>query len=149
MVTSSNPYIDKFFYYDKDLIRVINDLKREDYDYVIDLDNNFRSVKVKRSLKRRYGLIVGLHLDHWNTPLSTWFRYCNRLFRPRLLLCGNHLSCLRRDIHPVLLLLAKTNSLFNSDVTIHNGRHEEVPVDNHGQFSWIIGVSGIWSMVEC
>lgn len=88
-------------------------------------------------------------MDHWNTPLFTRVRYCNRIFHPRLLLCRNHLSCLRRDIHLVLLLLAKTNSIFNSDVTIHNGCHEEVSVNDNGQFSRIIGVSGIWSVVEC
>src|SRR6476620_1512282 len=49
-VTISNPYVDKFFYYDKDIDVVINQLKHEQYDYVIDLHNNFRSNKVKRSL---------------------------------------------------------------------------------------------------
>lgn len=50
MVTASNPYIDKFFYYDKNLDEVIEQLKKEEYDYVIDLHNNFRSFKVKRAL---------------------------------------------------------------------------------------------------
>jgi ADP-heptose:LPS heptosyltransferase len=63
MVTSSNPYIDKFFYYDKDLNEVIDQLKKEDYDYVIDLHNNFRSVKVKRSLKKKYFTIDKLTVE--------------------------------------------------------------------------------------
>lgn len=49
-VTVANPYVDKFFYYDKDISEVIESLKTEEYDYVIDLHNNFRSNKVKRSL---------------------------------------------------------------------------------------------------
>jgi ADP-heptose:LPS heptosyltransferase len=49
-VTIANPYIDKFFYYDTDITSVIDQLKNEDYDYVIDLHNNFRSNKVKRAL---------------------------------------------------------------------------------------------------
>ncbi len=49
-VTVANPYVDKFFYYDKDIDIVIDELKKENYDYVIDLHNNFRSNKVKRSL---------------------------------------------------------------------------------------------------
>jgi ADP-heptose:LPS heptosyltransferase len=53
MVTSSNPYIDKFFYYANELNEVIEQLRKEDYDYVIDLHNNFRSVKVKHSLKKK------------------------------------------------------------------------------------------------
>lgn len=49
-VTISNPYVDKFFYYDNNINTVIDQLKKEEYDYVIDLHNNFRSNKVKRSL---------------------------------------------------------------------------------------------------
>ena len=49
-VTIANPYVDKFFYYDTDINAVIDLLKKEEYDYVIDLHNNFRSNKVKRSL---------------------------------------------------------------------------------------------------
>lgn len=51
MVTEFNPYIDKFFYFDKDLDSVIAELKSEEYDYIIDLHSNFRSHKVKRRLK--------------------------------------------------------------------------------------------------
>jgi ADP-heptose:LPS heptosyltransferase len=50
IVTASNPYIDKFFYYRDDLSQVIEELKKEEYDYVIDLHNNFRSNKVKSAL---------------------------------------------------------------------------------------------------
>lgn len=49
-VTVANPYVDRFFYYDNDIDAVIHQLKKEQYDYVIDLHNNFRSNKVKRSL---------------------------------------------------------------------------------------------------
>src|SRR5688572_168093 len=52
-VTISNPYVDKFFYYDNDINAVIDLLKKEEYDYVIDLHNNFRSNKVKRSLEAK------------------------------------------------------------------------------------------------
>src|SRR5688500_10970686 len=51
MVSDSNPYVDKFFYYDNDIDSVIDLLRKEEYDYVIDLHNNFRSNKVKRSLR--------------------------------------------------------------------------------------------------
>ena len=49
-VTIGSPYVDKFFYYDNDINAVIDLLKKEEYDYVIDLHNNFRSNKVKRAL---------------------------------------------------------------------------------------------------
>ena len=51
LVTASNPYIDKFYYLDNDLGSLIRDLKKEKYDHVIDLHNNFRSWKIKRALK--------------------------------------------------------------------------------------------------
>lgn len=50
IVTEANPYVDKFFYYDKDLDSVIEQLKQEEYDYVIDLHNNIRSNRIKRAL---------------------------------------------------------------------------------------------------
>ncbi len=51
VVTASNPYIDKFFYYEDDLDKIIEALQKEDYDYVIDLHNNIRSNKIKLALK--------------------------------------------------------------------------------------------------
>lgn len=72
-VTVANPYVDKFFYYDKDIRSLINELKNEDYDYVIDLHNNFRSGKIKRALgKKAYTIdklnfrkfvLTKLHID--------------------------------------------------------------------------------------
>ena len=50
IVTAANPYIDKFFYYDDNMDELIVKLKAESYDHVIDLHNNIRSNKIKRSL---------------------------------------------------------------------------------------------------
>ncbi len=63
IVTANNPYVDKFFYYDKDISVVITELKKENYDYVVDLHNNFRSNKVKRSLKKRSFTIDKLNVE--------------------------------------------------------------------------------------
>ena len=63
IVTAANPYIDKFFYYDNDLKKVIEELKSENYDYVIDLHNNFRSIKVKRALKKKSFTINKLSVE--------------------------------------------------------------------------------------
>lgn len=62
-VTEANPYIDRFFYFDKDLGAVIDQLKLEDYDYVIDLHNNIRSNKVKRALKKQSFTINKLSIE--------------------------------------------------------------------------------------
>jgi ADP-heptose:LPS heptosyltransferase len=63
LVTAANPYIDKFFYLDKDLDAVIESLKLEDYDYIIDLHNNFRSKKVRSALKKKSSVINKLNLQ--------------------------------------------------------------------------------------
>lgn len=63
IVTASNPYIDRFYYYEKDINAVIEDLKKEKYDYIIDLQNNFRSYKVKRALSVRSHTIDKLNLQ--------------------------------------------------------------------------------------
>ncbi|MEJ7627047.1 MAG: glycosyltransferase family 9 protein [Ferruginibacter sp.] len=62
-VTISNPYIDKFFYFDKDLDALIKLLKEEKYDHVIDLHNNFRSGKIKRALKTNTNTIRKLTFE--------------------------------------------------------------------------------------
>lgn len=63
MVTASNPYIDKFFYYDDEITPLIEELKKENYDYVIDLHNNFRSNKIKRALKKKSFTIDKLNIQ--------------------------------------------------------------------------------------
>ena len=52
IVTAANPYIDKFFYYVDNLDEIIVKLKSENYDHVIDLHHNIRSIKIKRALKK-------------------------------------------------------------------------------------------------
>ena len=63
LVTEANPYIDKFFYYEQDLRSVINQLKAEKYDFVIDLHDNLRSGKVCRSLKKKTYTIRKLNVE--------------------------------------------------------------------------------------
>lgn len=63
IVTASNPYIDKFFYYHNDIDLLISELKLEQYDYVIDLHNNFRSWKIKQALKVKYFTINKLNVQ--------------------------------------------------------------------------------------
>jgi ADP-heptose:LPS heptosyltransferase len=49
-VLSANPYLSKVYGIDKSVDEVLPELKAEDYDYVVDLHNNIRSGKIKRSL---------------------------------------------------------------------------------------------------
>jgi ADP-heptose:LPS heptosyltransferase len=50
-VTESNPYIDKFFYYDDNLDELIKEFKKEKYDYIIDLHKNIRSYRIRFALR--------------------------------------------------------------------------------------------------
>ena len=63
MVTASNPYVDKFYYFDKDLKGLLETLKQENYDYVIDLQNNVRSNRIKRALKKKSYTINKLSIE--------------------------------------------------------------------------------------
>ena len=63
IVTQSNPYIDEFFYFDKNIDEVIRQLKKENYDYIIDLQNNFRSNTIKRSLRVKSFTIDKLNIE--------------------------------------------------------------------------------------
>lgn len=50
-VLGHNPYIDKIHLFDDNLFEIIELLKQEQFDYVIDLHNNIRSAQIKRLLK--------------------------------------------------------------------------------------------------
>ena len=63
IVTAANPYIDKFFYYNNNMPELLAKLHAENYDYVIDLHNNFRSNKIKQFLNRQTHTIAKLTLQ--------------------------------------------------------------------------------------
>lgn len=50
-LVSFNPYIDKVYFLDENISDLITDLEKEKYNYIIDLHQNFRSNRIKRSLK--------------------------------------------------------------------------------------------------
>ncbi len=52
-VTEANPYIDRFFYYQDNLEELINQFKQERYDYIIDLHKNFRTHRIRWSLRTK------------------------------------------------------------------------------------------------
>lgn len=47
----TNPYVDKVYEYDDSLKKNIQELKLENYDYIVDLQKNKRSVRVTRALR--------------------------------------------------------------------------------------------------
>lgn len=52
-VIESNPYVDRFFAIKESLYEVIPQLKKENYDYIIDLHNNLRTLRLKTALGKK------------------------------------------------------------------------------------------------
>ena len=50
-ILKSNPFIDKVHVFDETLSDLIHELRQERFDYIFDLHHNFRSSRIKRSLK--------------------------------------------------------------------------------------------------
>jgi len=50
-IFENNPYIDRLWLYDKNLPQIIHELKRERFDYIIDLHRNLRTLWIKSELK--------------------------------------------------------------------------------------------------
>jgi ADP-heptose:LPS heptosyltransferase len=48
-----NPYVNHFIYWEEQFDVMIGKLKNEGYDYIIDLDRNYRSFFIKKALKKR------------------------------------------------------------------------------------------------
>lgn len=52
-ILNSNPYIDKVHVLDENFSELISELRAVEFDYIIDLHHNFRSARLKRSLKTK------------------------------------------------------------------------------------------------
>jgi ADP-heptose:LPS heptosyltransferase len=64
-ILEANPYVDKIHCMENDLAAVIEELQGEDYDYVIDLHHNLRSLKVKRALHKKAFSFRKLNIEKW------------------------------------------------------------------------------------
>ena len=64
-IVESNPHITKVYGIDKSTNEVIDDLKAEQYHYIIDLHRNLRSARVKRALKELSFSFEKLNWEKW------------------------------------------------------------------------------------
>lgn len=64
-VIASNPNIDKFYYLNNDWDLLVHELKEENYDYVIDLHHNLRTIKLKKALKVKSFAFNKLNIEKW------------------------------------------------------------------------------------
>ena len=71
-ILSSNPYIDKIHCLEQSLLTIITELKREDFDYIIDLHHNLRSMKVKDALKIKSFSFNKLNIQKWLYTSFKW-----------------------------------------------------------------------------
>lgn len=64
-VIENNPYVDRFFAIKGGLNEIIPQLKKENYDYVIDLHHNVRTLRLKRALGKKTFSFNKLNLEKW------------------------------------------------------------------------------------
>ena len=72
-IFTANPYVDKMHYLENDLGDTISALQQEDFDYVIDLHHNVRTLKVKRALAKKAFSFNKLNIEKWvfvNTKMN-------------------------------------------------------------------------------
>lgn len=67
----ANPYIDKIQLFNDSLSGTIQELKAENYDYIIDLHNNLRSLHVKLRIKAKS---YSFNKLNFRKLLLTWFK---------------------------------------------------------------------------
>jgi ADP-heptose:LPS heptosyltransferase len=60
-----NPSIDKLITFEKDFKEVLPQLKKENYDFVIDLHNNLRSTRLKLALGKKSSTFKKLNVKKW------------------------------------------------------------------------------------
>src|SRR5580698_8905005 len=60
-----NRYIDKVHVLNEDINEMIEKLKQEDFDYIIDLHHNLRTWKVKRALNKKSFSFNKLNIQKW------------------------------------------------------------------------------------
>ncbi|MDX2432006.1 MAG: glycosyltransferase family 9 protein [Bacteroides sp.] len=61
----ANPYVDKVISFDGDMNTCLRALKKEEYDYIIDLHHNIRTARIKLGLKRMDFSVKKLNALKW------------------------------------------------------------------------------------
>lgn len=64
-ILESNPYIDRLFFLDGSLGKLISELRQERYDYIIDLHNNLRTLIIKTALWCKSSSFDKINFKKW------------------------------------------------------------------------------------
>ncbi len=70
----SNPYLDKRYYLNNNMDALMEELKQEDYDYIIDLHHNLRTARIKRALGKTALSFPKLNAQKWLYTTFKWNR---------------------------------------------------------------------------
>lgn len=73
-ILEANPYIDRLHCLQDDWQAMITALQKEDFDYVIDLHHNLRTLKVKRALGKKAFSFNKLNVEKWWYTNFKWNR---------------------------------------------------------------------------
>jgi ADP-heptose:LPS heptosyltransferase len=77
-ILEANPYIDRVHCLGEDLPALIDTLRNEDFDYVIDLHHNLRTWKVKKGLGKEAFSFNKLNIEKWWYTNFKWNRMPDR-----------------------------------------------------------------------
>lgn len=78
MVLENNPYINKLHLLENDLSSFIETLKKENFDFVVDLHHNIRSARIKWALKKPSASFPKLNIEKWLYVRFKWNRMPNK-----------------------------------------------------------------------
>lgn len=64
-ILTQNPHIDQLYLIENEITEVLTELKKENYDHVVDLHNNIRSLRLRKALGRPSSAFPKLNLSKW------------------------------------------------------------------------------------
>jgi ADP-heptose:LPS heptosyltransferase len=114
-ILASNPYIDHLHLMDEDLQEVIGNLKKEKFDYIIDLHHNLRTLRVKYAIGAKAISFEKLNIEKWLMVNFKW----NRL--PALHIVDRYLETVssfgvRNDGQGLDYFLAESDRVHENDI---------------------------------
>ena len=123
-----NPYVDKVHEFDGDLKQTLQELKKEQFDYVIDLHKNLRSARVKSALGR---VSFSFNKLNWKKWLYVRFKM-NKM--PDVHIVDRYLETVKLfDIH---------NDEQGLDFFPNPDQKEEIQLDNSFNKGYFVAVLG-------
>lgn len=73
-IVAPNPHIAKVYTLEDDLSALLSNLKSEQYDYIIDLHRNLRTLRIKASLNKKNYTFPKLNMEKWLMVNLKWDR---------------------------------------------------------------------------